>query len=1185
MHTTPNTRDTPTQSYKKTTYKTCHTLSILSWNIQSHSSKEFGNKFLDREFLKNLYDSDIVCLQETKGPIKLANYAAFNSCRPASRSGGVSILYKKELSRGISRFNTKITPDAVIAKLNKNFFQLKTDIYVISYYISPANSKYRQRQEYDPWESLDKLITLLKRKGEVVLCTDANARIGTNADFILDTDRDFHNLPIQLSNSSARERNNSDKIVNSSCDDLIDLTIAHDLHILNGRTCGDIFGKKTYYCTKGTSTIDYIITSKAIQNLITEFVPKPFTLYSDHRPLRTKIRPRSFFLSEVNEYNFEILPSRFKWTDESAKSFENALNSPSVEAKMTEIAQSMHCGVCEDSNRLNNAFMNTLIDVANTSLDKTKTVKKLPVKKWFNRDCRTAKRELNKSVRRMNKCIENSQLRSDYFTAKRNYKRTIEKNKRTFKANLNSAIENGKILDWKNFKYLQQFYDEPDDFDSHDLSAFYEYFNNLYTKPQGEHDQNTVTPMNEPTRIDLENRDFLNDSLDELNKEISLSEIKLTIAKLKPGKSVAEDLISNEMLKSLNTIALSALKNVFNCCMASGTYPWNNSIISPIYKAGDRYNPDNYRAIAVGSCLGKLFSTILLNRLIDFRKAHCDDPINQLGFCKNAQTNDHILTLKTIIDKYRKRLKKKLFACFVDLRKAFDTVSREYLLYKITNLNIEGKFFNVLKNMYDNSTAKIKINKLLSPKINIEKGTEQGHPMSPELFKIYLLDLSPQFSTDGSYPYLLETLVNHLLWADDLVLLALDEASLQKNLDILFNYCRDWGLSINYDKTKIITFGLNKCTHVFSIDGNVLKIVDRYCYLGIVIHKSGNFTTALEELRKKATRGLFGLKKSIMRTALSTNALFNLFDALIKPIILYSCQILGPHTTIAKHLATPDTLTSYITLLKMDTYEKFHLRYLKWVCGVHRKTSNLGIWGDTGRHPLVFNALKLAIDYFDRVASSSPETLIKKSFEEQRQHNLDWYTNTSGIIEKFGSGPSPLSSTNVMKNLHRQFENDWLDGVTKSPKLDFYKSLKREFSRESYLNIPNFDDRTSVCKIRTSSHQLEIELGRYTIPITPREDRICAYCSLVGDEIYVESESHVLTECPLYYIPRNKFKHTNTREITEVLKNPENKPELISLGNLCKSILDIHDSFTKYMTLNTSETNHNHSNPLVCKLL
>ena len=91
-------------------------------------------------------------------------------------------------------------------------------------------------------------------------------------------------------------------------------------------------------------------------------------------------------------------------------------------------------------------------------------------------------------------------------------------------------------------------------------------------------------------------------------------------------------------------------------------------------------------------------------------------------------------------DKYTKVKKVRLYTCFVDLRKAFDTVCRDLLLHKISCLGISGNFFDCLSDMYKKSIAHIKISKLLSPKIDIGKGTEQGHPLSPDLFKFYIND-------------------------------------------------------------------------------------------------------------------------------------------------------------------------------------------------------------------------------------------------------------------------------------------------------------------------------------------------------------------------------------------------------------------------------------------------------------
>ena len=158
--------------------------------------------------------------------------------------------------------------------------------------------------------------------------------------------------------------------------------------------------------------------------------------------------------------------------------------------------------------------------------------------------------------------------------------------------------------------------------------------------------------------------------------------------------------------------------------------------------------------------MGKLFSSILLDRLLLFKKLYCPDPIEQLGFSKGAQTNDHVFTLKTIVDKYTKKQRAKLlYACFVDLRKAFDTVCRDLLLHKISCLGISGHFFDCLSDMYNNSIARIKISRLLTPDININRGTEQGHPLSPDLFKIFIQNLSSLLKSTGNYPALADIMI------------------------------------------------------------------------------------------------------------------------------------------------------------------------------------------------------------------------------------------------------------------------------------------------------------------------------------------------------------------------------------------------------------------------------------------
>ena len=101
---------------------------------------------------------------------------------------------------------------------------------------------------------------------------------------------------------------------------------------------------------------------------------------------------------------------------------------------------------------------------------------------------------------------------------------------------------------------------------------------------------------------------------------------------------------------------------------------WAQNILKTIFKKGDISGTNNYRGVAIGVALSKLFSLILLDRLD--KRIHTSHPvsINQIGFMKGHRTADHIFVLQTIINKIMKAEKKKLFAAFIGFKKAYDKV-------------------------------------------------------------------------------------------------------------------------------------------------------------------------------------------------------------------------------------------------------------------------------------------------------------------------------------------------------------------------------------------------------------------------------------------------------------------------------------------------------------------------------
>ena len=131
---------------------------------------------------------------------------------------------------------------------------------------------------------------------------------------------------------------------------------------------------------------------------------------------------------------------------------------------------------------------------------------------------------------------------------------------------------------------------------------------------------------------------------------ITEREIRKAAEKLKNNKSPFLDKIRNEMIKASIDTLIPVYEKLFNSILNQGTMPqtWCGGLITPIYKSGGRSDPANYRqeGISVSSCLGKLFCSILNQRLLEYiislNKLHK----SQIAFLPNNRTADRVFTLR-----------------------------------------------------------------------------------------------------------------------------------------------------------------------------------------------------------------------------------------------------------------------------------------------------------------------------------------------------------------------------------------------------------------------------------------------------------------------------------------------------------------------------------------------------------
>ena len=182
---------------------------------------------------------------------------------------------------------------------------------------------------------------------------------------------------------------------------------------------------------------------------------------------------------------------------------------------------------------------------------------------------------------------------------------------------------------------------------------------------------------------------------------------------------------------------------LFKMIFDSGIIPesWTYGEILSIYKnKGEKSQLENYRPITLLSCFGKLFTSILNKRLTNYVEKF--ELINscQAGFRKGYSTIDNLFVIQSLIE-ILKSSKNKLFCAFVDFKQAFDTVWRGGLWTKLLELNVNGKCFNIIRNMYSNIKSRISTVEVCSAFFPCNTGVRQGENLSPLLFSIFLNDL------------------------------------------------------------------------------------------------------------------------------------------------------------------------------------------------------------------------------------------------------------------------------------------------------------------------------------------------------------------------------------------------------------------------------------------------------------
>jgi endonuclease/exonuclease/phosphatase family metal-dependent hydrolase len=645
------------------------------------------------------------------------------------------------------------------------------------------------------------------------------------------------------------------------------------------------------------------------------------------------------------------------------------------------------------------------------------------------------------------------------------------------------------------------------------------------------------------TRIEVERRRIESDrrqqDTDHIDRPIERAEISKAIKRLRKGKSAGVDEIVTELLKFGGEIMEEILWFFFDQVWREERVPeeWSKAVIVPLFKKGDKRDPFNYRGISLLSIVGKTFAQVLNMRIMEWVEDGKKLSEEQGGFRAKRGCPDQIFVLNELIEKTCKK-GGNLFTCFIDLKKAYDSVSRVGLWKVLWEKGVRGKMWRVLQQMYRRVQSCVRVGEQTTEWFEVDVGVRQGCVLSPVLFSLFIDGLAEEVIKVGEGVEVGDSIVQILLYADDMVVTAKNKKDLQKMMSAVQKFTHKWRLEVNAGKTEVVVFGVansnTKDTKIKYGDA-FLKVVTGYTYLGIFqarLMKSRGVVMKKEMVSKARMKMeiAWGLGSRFGRVRTSTGV--HVWKGLIRPTLEYAAEVW--------HRG------------KWEEAEKIQRSMGKRILGCRQNTTNEAVLGELGWWTMEGRRDLLMVCYWAKICRMDESRLVKRVYEARKQvrgkARSSWCDKVKEILYRLGVGDKWDSedvgsqeswAREIKKCVLEEETRKWQAGMEAKPKLREYRKYKRELKQEMYLEEDgNWRGRQLLTGLRTGSNGLRVETDRWHK--VPLEWRLCPMCA-----VETETEHHFLSKCRALEDAREQWARTLPEQERHCwnLMNEEQKTE------------------------------------------
>jgi hypothetical protein len=371
-------------------------------------------------------------------------------------------------------------------------------------------------------------------------------------------------------------------------------------------------------------------------------------------------------------------------------------------------------------------------------------------------------------------------------------------------------------------------------------------------------------------------------------------EIDNVIAKLK-NSSPGFDEIEMKLIRHVKHDILSPLTHIFNQSFSMGIVPdhFKTAKVIPVYKTGDKANFSNYRPISILPAFSKILEKLAYKRIINYLDVNNILSESQYGF-REGHSSD--LAIQALSEKFYDIIDNDecMIGIFLDLSRAFDTLSHNILIRKLYYYGIRGTALDWVSNYLSGRKQFVSYNNSKSDTVDISLGIPQGSILGPLLFLLYVNDLCN-----------ISSKLYYILFADDSNMFVSGSSLsdmcevLNRELDLVSDWLKANKLLLNIAKSSFMIMSSHHKTYDpvhynICIDHVEIQQVNQCKFLGVTIDSHLSWNSHIQYISNKISKGIGILLRA--RQSLYIESLLTLYNSLIKPYFTYCITSWGNTT-------------------------------------------------------------------------------------------------------------------------------------------------------------------------------------------------------------------------------------------------------------------------------------------------